>query len=113
MGNLVGASTVLTAVSQVSPIKVYFPISEQEYLRMADGGVPGNVDFITHASRIALRFICDDGSVYPHRGRIIFANQQVKPADRNHSDRGRVPRTPEICCGGPVRARVPGAHRKH
>src|SRR5246500_3473252 len=38
VGNLVGPSTVLTAVSQVSPIKVYFPISEQEYLRMADGG---------------------------------------------------------------------------
>src|SRR5499427_5354005 len=35
VGNLVGPSTVLTAVSQVSPIKVYFPISEQEYLRMA------------------------------------------------------------------------------
>jgi len=28
VGNLVGPSTVLTAVSQVSPIKVYFPISE-------------------------------------------------------------------------------------
>ena len=41
VGNLVGPSTVLTAVSQVSPIKVYFPISEQEYLRMADGGGPG------------------------------------------------------------------------
>src|SRR5712671_1405790 len=51
VGNLVGPSTVLTAVSQVSPIKVYFPISEQEYLRMADGGGPGSVDFITHASR--------------------------------------------------------------
>src|SRR5207245_7719232 len=38
VGNLVGPSTVLTAVSQVSPIKVYFPISEREYLRMADGG---------------------------------------------------------------------------
>jgi len=46
----VGPSTVLTAVSQVSPIKVYFPISEQEYLRMRRRG-PGSVDFITHASR--------------------------------------------------------------
>ena len=54
VGNLVGPSTVLTAVSQVSPIKVYFPISEQEYLRMADGGGPGSVDFIAHVSRIPL-----------------------------------------------------------
>jgi RND family efflux transporter MFP subunit len=77
VGNLVGPSTVLTAVSQVSPIKVYFPISEQEYLRMADGGGPGSVDFITHASRIPLQLTLADGSVYPHSGRITFADRQV------------------------------------
>ena len=77
VGNLVGPSTVLTAVSQVSPIKVYFPISEQEYLRMADGGGPGSVDFLTHASQIPLQLTLADGSVYPHPGRIIFADRQV------------------------------------
>jgi RND family efflux transporter MFP subunit len=77
VGNLVGPSTVLTAVSQVSPIKVYFPISEQEYLRMADGGGPGSVDFLSHASRIPLQLTLADGSVYPHPGRIIFADRQV------------------------------------
>lgn len=77
VGNLVGPSTVLTAVSQVSPIKVYFPISEQEYLRMADGGGPGSVDFLTHASRIPLQLTLADGSVYSHPGKIIFADRQV------------------------------------
>ena len=77
VGNLVGPSTVLTAVSQLSPIKVYFPISEQEYLRLADGGGPGSVDFITHASRIPLRLTLADGSAYPHPGKIIFADRQV------------------------------------
>ena len=77
VGNLVGPSTVLTAVSQVSPIKVYFPISEQEYLRMADGGSPGSVDFISHASRIPLQLTLADGNAYPHPGRIIFADRQV------------------------------------
>jgi RND family efflux transporter MFP subunit len=77
VGNLVGPSTVLTAVSQVSPIKVYFPISEQEYLRMADGGGPGSVDFLTHASQIPLHLTLADGSVYPHLGRAIFADRQV------------------------------------
>ena len=77
VGNLVGPSTVLTAVSQVSPIKVYFPISEQEYLRMADGGGPGSVDFLTHASRIPLQLTLADGSAYPHPGKIIFADRQV------------------------------------
>src|ERR1700747_3761725 len=77
VGNLVGPSTVLTAVSQVSPIKVYFPISEQEYLRMADGGAPGSVDFMTHASRISLKLTLADESTYPHPGKLIFADRQV------------------------------------
>ena len=33
IGNLVGPNSHLTSVSQVNPIKVYFPVSEQEYLR--------------------------------------------------------------------------------
>jgi len=77
VGNLVGQSTVLTAVSQVNPIKVYFPISEQEYLRMADGSATGTVDFMTHAARIPLRLTLADGSTYPHAGRIIFTDRQV------------------------------------
>jgi len=77
VGNLVGPSTVLTAVSQVSPIKVYFPISEQEYLRMADGGAPGSVGFMTHASRISLKLTLADESTYPHPGKVIFADRQV------------------------------------
>lgn len=77
VGNLVGPSSALTAVSQVNPIKVYFPISEQEYLRMADGGTPGSVDFMTHAARVPLKLTLADGSTYPHTGRIIFADRQV------------------------------------
>ena len=77
VGNLVGPSTVLTSVSQVSPIKVYFPISEHEYLRMADGATPGNVDWRTHASQIPLQLSLADGSTYPHPGKIIFADRQV------------------------------------
>jgi RND family efflux transporter MFP subunit len=77
VGNLVVQSTVLTAVSQLNPIKVYFPISEQEYLRMADGGAPGSVDWLTHASRIPLKLTLGDGSTYSHPGKIIFADRQV------------------------------------
>jgi RND family efflux transporter MFP subunit len=77
VGNLVGQSTVLTAVSQVSPIKVYFPISEQEYLRMADGSAPGSVDFVARASRIPLKLTLADGNTYSYSGKIIFADRQV------------------------------------
>ena len=33
IGDLVGPATLLTTVSQVDPIKAYFPLSEQEYLQ--------------------------------------------------------------------------------
>jgi len=77
VGNLVGPSTVLTSVSQVNPIKVYFPISEQEYLRMVDGGSPGSVDWLTRASRIPLQLTLADGNTRSHPGKIIFADRQV------------------------------------
>jgi RND family efflux transporter MFP subunit len=77
VGNLVGPSTVLTAVSQVSPVKVYFPISEQEYLRMADGGAPGTVDWLMHASRIPLQLTLANRTTYSYPGRIVFADRQV------------------------------------
>lgn len=77
VGNLVGPSAVLTSVSQVNPIKVYFPISEQEYLRMADGGAQHNVDWLTHASRIQLQMILADGTTYSSPGKIAFADRQV------------------------------------
>jgi membrane fusion protein, multidrug efflux system len=67
IGNLVGQSTLLTTVSQVNPIKVYFPISEQEYLRVAG----------KFTSPVPLQLTLADGSVYPHPGKIAFANRQV------------------------------------
>jgi membrane fusion protein (multidrug efflux system) len=44
---------------------------------MSDGGGPGSVDLLTHASRIPLQLTLADGSAYPHPGRIIFADRQV------------------------------------
>jgi membrane fusion protein (multidrug efflux system) len=35
IGDLVTPSTLLTTVSQIDPIKAYFPLSEQDYLRMS------------------------------------------------------------------------------
>ena len=80
VGNLVGSSTVLTTVSQVDPIKVYFPINEQQYLQIAGGGASGKVDFLSHASMIPLQLMLSDGSTYPYRGRILFIDRQVDEA---------------------------------
>jgi RND family efflux transporter MFP subunit len=96
VGNLVVQSTVLTAVSQVNPIKVYFPISEQEYLRMADGSAAGNVDFMTRASRVPLQLTLADGRTYSYPGKIIFADRQVNEQTGTIQIVGEFPNTKNL-----------------
>lgn len=78
IGNLVSQTTVLTTVSQVNPIKVYFPISEQEYLAIS-GRAPGQSDFLRAGSTLPLQLTLSNGSQYPHPGHIIFTDRQVDP----------------------------------
>ncbi len=79
IGNLVSQSSVLTTVSQVNPIKVYFSISEQEYLGLADkikAGGP-SADLLRMKNPVPLQLTLANGSIYPHSGRILFADRSV------------------------------------
>lgn len=72
IGNLVGPGSIeeLTTVSTVNPIRVYIPVSEQEYLRNAhNGGKAGR--------EAPLDLILADGSVHPHKGAFAFTDRQV------------------------------------
>ena len=81
IGNLVGPTTVLTTVSQVDPIKAYFPISEQEYMHVASNvkpGAPGSTkDWLKSSASVPLSLTLADGTVYPKHGKIIFTDRQV------------------------------------
>ncbi len=73
IGNLVGPGSIeeLTTVSTVDPIKIYIPMSEQEYLRDLQNGRG-------HAQRKrTLDLILADGSVHPHQGTFAFTDRQV------------------------------------
>src|SRR6185369_1696448 len=75
VGDLIGQASQLTTVSQLEPIKVYFPISEQEYL-----GVAAKVNAVEEGKekpRPILEMTLSDGSIYPHKGTIDVANRQV------------------------------------
>ena len=74
MGNLVGPSLRLTSVSQVDPVKVYFPISEQEYLRAKHISSSGRPIQLFDSSP---ELILADGTVYPQKGRILWSDRQV------------------------------------
>jgi len=72
IGDLVGPGQIeqLTTVSTVDPIKVYVPISEQEYLKATEEGA-------AKKQKVALELILSDGSTYPYKGEIAFADRQV------------------------------------
>jgi len=77
VGNLVTPSAVLTSVSQVDPIKTYFPISAEDYLRIADKIHPETVNLLSSESPIPLQLILANGSTYARSGGILFADRQV------------------------------------
>jgi len=77
VGNLVTPSTVLTGVSQVNPIKAYFPITGDEYLRIANKIGPDTVNLLSKISTTPLQLMLSDGSTYAHSGKILFADRQV------------------------------------
>jgi len=74
LGDLVGPATgVLTTVSQVDPIKAYFPVSEQTYLqffRRKAGQAPD-------LAKIEWELVLADGSIYPQRGAFFAADRAI------------------------------------
>jgi RND family efflux transporter MFP subunit len=77
VGNLVSLTTVLTGVSQVDPIKVYFPITGDEYLRIADQINPNTVDLLSGKQGIPLQLILSNGNTFGQPGQVLFADRQV------------------------------------
>ncbi|MBV9927498.1 MAG: efflux RND transporter periplasmic adaptor subunit [Acidobacteria bacterium] len=77
VGDLVSpASDALTTVSTVDPIKVYFTLSEQEYLGFTKRN-PTQAEKDAANRSLELELILADGSVYPERGRFFIADRQV------------------------------------
>jgi membrane fusion protein (multidrug efflux system) len=71
IGNLVGPGALeeLTTVSTVNPIKVYVQVSEQEYMKAMERNQQERLK--------SLELILAEGSVYPHKGELAFADRQV------------------------------------
>jgi membrane fusion protein (multidrug efflux system) len=77
VGDQVNPSTLLTTVSQVEPIRAFFSLSEDEYLRIA-----GQVNRPVAASGLwntgpALTLTLADGSNYPLSGAFLAADRQI------------------------------------
>lgn len=77
IGDLVGPNgPVLTTVSTINPIKVYFTASEQAYLAYRRQ-YTNAVERATHEQELELQLILADGSTYPFPGKFYFAGREV------------------------------------
>ena len=70
------ASGAITTVSTLDPIKVYFTVSEQEYLDFARRFPTAELRQADLRQRRS-ELILADGTVYPHQGKFYFADRQV------------------------------------
>ena len=76
IGDLVGPTSLLTTVSTLDPIKVYFPVSERGYLDYVKEN-PDAAKRAAQESQLALELVLADGSHYPNKGTFTFADRQV------------------------------------
>jgi RND family efflux transporter MFP subunit len=80
VGALVSPSSgAITTVSTVDPIKVYFTVSEQEYLDF-NRRFPSEVSRQAETGRLRFELILADGTIFPQPGKFSFADRQVNEA---------------------------------
>lgn len=74
IGDLVGPSDILTTVSTIDPIKVEFPISEQQYLRLKRSLIqdPGRAGS-------QAKLILADTTTYNHDGSFLALGREINP----------------------------------
>ena len=79
IGDLIDANSELTSMSTLDPIKVYFPISEQEYLGFAEKVQERYKEREKgeEYSGASVELILGGEKVYPHKGQFYLVDRQV------------------------------------
>jgi membrane fusion protein, multidrug efflux system len=80
IGDLVGpgATTTLTTVSQIDPIRLYFPLSEKDYKQYANR-LKEAMQTPESKRKESTELVFADGTVYPRKGKFSFVDRQVDP----------------------------------
>jgi len=77
IGDLVGPTAAeLTAVSTVNPIKVYFTVSEREYLNWTLQ-YTSDAEMEEKSKSLEFDLVLSNGSTWPHKGKFYFADRQI------------------------------------
>ena len=79
IGDLIDVNTELTSISTLDPIRVYFPVSEQEYFDAAEKIQQGYKDKQEgkEYSLAPLELVLGGEKVYPHKGHFHLVDRQV------------------------------------
>ena len=77
VGNLVGPQSVLTSVSQLDPIKVFFSISDSEYLALEAQAQASGGSLLRGSSNLPLTLTLSNASTYPAKGHIVFVDRSL------------------------------------
>jgi RND family efflux transporter MFP subunit len=111
VGNLVtaGAETVLTTITTVDPMYVYFDVDERSLLRYRrafhKGLKKGEVEPPIQDLKIPVLVALEGDKDFPHQGLLDFADNRVNPSTGTIQVRGVLPNTTRILDSG-LRARV-------
>ena len=82
IGDLIERTTLLTSMSSVNPIRVYFPVSEQEYMTAAEKinqryKVRAADPQSTPSGQDNVELILSNSKIHPYTGQFILADRQV------------------------------------
>ncbi len=102
-----GEATPLAIIEQIDPIYANFTQPGADLLRLRQAIRSGS---LKEAERAKVELILEDGSVYAHPGKLLFADQAVDPATGSVSLRALFPNPrQDLLPGSVVRVRFPEA----
>lgn len=100
-----GEATPLAVIQQLSPLYVNFTQSSTELLNLRRALDAGKLKGVGHQAEVQV--VMEDGSVYPHTGKLLFSDLAVDPATGTVALRAEVPNPEAFLLPGMfVRVRV-------
>jgi membrane fusion protein (multidrug efflux system) len=113
-GSLVAQNTtLLTTISQIDPIWIQFNVSENEHLKLNRAVAAGDVT-IPKNNAYDVTIVLSDGTKFPRKGRINFADPRINPSTGTYEMRAELPNADGALRPGQfVRVRLAGAVRQN
>ena len=92
-------ATHLTTIQQIEPIYASFDQSAADALRLRSSFANKTLD-LTGDNAIPVRLVLEDGTRYPHEGRLLFGEVNVDPATGQIDFRAEIPNPDRILLPG-------------